>query len=110
MLFTNIQLNFFPTLLHLLEHLSIEEPEAQEWTMMAAINISALLKYGQPQAVLWCADILDHNPAATAVANSRERPTWTRRWKSMVVSAGGVAIWRLSMPKALHQSRTSFRV
>ena len=110
MLFTNIQLNFSPTLLRLLEHLSIKEPEAQEWTMMVAINIGTLLKYGQPQAVLWCADVLDRNPAATAVANSQERPTWTRRWKSMVVSTGRVAIWRLSMPKALHQSRTSFRV
>jgi len=45
-LFTNIQLDFSPTLLHLLEHLSIEEPEAREWTMMAAINIGALLEYG----------------------------------------------------------------
>jgi protein SMG6 len=45
MLFTNIQLdNFSPTLACLLEHLSIKEPEAQEWTMMAAINIGALLK------------------------------------------------------------------
>jgi len=47
MLFTNIQLdNFSATLMHLLERLDIEEPEGQEWTMMAAVNISVLLKYG----------------------------------------------------------------
>jgi hypothetical protein len=46
MLFTNIQQDDFSlTLARLLERLSIEEPEAREWTMMAAINI-ALLEYG----------------------------------------------------------------
>jgi protein SMG6 len=70
MLFTNIQLDdFTPTLARLLERLSIEEPEAREWTMMAAINIGALLEYGRPQDVLRCADVLgqlDRNPAAAA--------------------------------------------
>ena len=34
-----IQLNNFPpTLAHLLEHLSIKEPEAQEWTTVALEN------------------------------------------------------------------------
>jgi hypothetical protein len=43
MLFTNIQLDdFSPTLAHLLERLSIEEPEAREWIVMAAINIGIL--------------------------------------------------------------------
>jgi hypothetical protein len=46
MLFTNIQLDLIsPTLARLPEHLSIEEPEAREWTVMAAINIGALLKH-----------------------------------------------------------------
>ena len=67
MLFTNIQLDdFSPTLARLLERLSIEEPDAREWTMMAAINIGALLEYGRPQGVLRRADVLgplDRNPA-----------------------------------------------
>ena len=69
MLFTNIQLDdFSPTLARLLERLSIEEPEAQEWTMMAAINIGALLEYGRAQGVLRRAGIgqLDRNPVAAA--------------------------------------------
>jgi hypothetical protein len=46
-LFTDIQLdNFSATLTHLLECLDIEEPEGQEWTMMAAVNICMLLEYG----------------------------------------------------------------
>jgi hypothetical protein len=50
-LFTNIQLDDFPpTLACLIERLSIEEPEAREWTMMA-ISIGAFLEYGQPQGV-----------------------------------------------------------
>src|SRR6266849_7568747 len=72
MLFTNIQLDdFTPTLARLLERLTIEEPEAREWTMMAAINIGALLEYGRPQGVLRRADVLgqlDRNPAAAAAA------------------------------------------
>jgi hypothetical protein len=70
MLFTNIQLDdFSPTLARLLERLSIEEPEAQEWIMMAAVNIGALLEYGRPQGVLRRADVLgDRNPAAAAAA------------------------------------------
>ncbi len=71
MLFTNIQLDdFSPTLARLLERLSIEEPEAREWTMMAAINIGALLEYGRPQGVLRRAGVLgqpDRNPAAAAM-------------------------------------------
>jgi len=59
MLFTNIQLDdFSPTLARLLERLSIEEPEAREWSVMAAINMGTLLKYGRPQDVLRCADVL----------------------------------------------------
>ena len=69
MLFTNIQLDdFSPTLARLLERLSIEEPEAQEWTMMAAINIGALLEYGRAQGVLRRAGVgqLDRIPVASA--------------------------------------------
>ena len=50
----------------LFERLSIEEPEAREWTMMAAFNIGALLEYGRPQGVSRRADVLgqpDRNPA-----------------------------------------------
>jgi protein SMG6 len=75
MLFTNIQLDdFSPTLARLLERLTIEEPEAREWTMMAAINIGALLEYGRPQGVLRRADVLgqlDRNPAAAAAAATK---------------------------------------
>src|SRR6266853_1086726 len=40
MLFTNIQLDDLSTTLScLLEHLSIEEPEGREWSMMATVNI-----------------------------------------------------------------------
>ena len=69
MLFTNIQLDDFPpTLARLLERLTIEEPEAREWTMMAAINIGALLEYGRAQGVLRRAGVVqvDRNPAAVA--------------------------------------------
>src|SRR5712692_5132518 len=69
MLFTNIQLDdFSQTLARLLERLSIEEPEGREWTMMAAINIGALLEYGRPQGVLRRAGVLgqpDRNPTAS---------------------------------------------
>jgi hypothetical protein len=41
-----------PTVACLLECLTIEEPEAQEWFIMAAINIGTLLKYGWPQGVV----------------------------------------------------------
>jgi hypothetical protein len=71
MLFTNIQLDdFSPTLARLLERLSIEGPEAQEWTMMAAINIGALLEYGRAQGVLRRAGVgqLDRNPVGPAAA------------------------------------------
>ncbi|KAA1471246.1 hypothetical protein DENSPDRAFT_776086 [Dentipellis sp. KUC8613] len=48
MLFTNIQLDdFAPTLARLMERLAIEDPEEREWTMMAAINISAILEFGK---------------------------------------------------------------
>jgi hypothetical protein len=68
MLFTNIQLDdFSATLARLLERLSIEEPEAREWTMMAAINIGALLEYGKAQGVLRRAGVMGPlNPAAAA--------------------------------------------
>jgi hypothetical protein len=51
--------------------LSIEEPEAREWTMMAAINIGVLIEYGRPQGVLRRVDVLgqlDRNPGAAAAA------------------------------------------
>ena len=70
MLFTNIQLGrFYPDLGTSLERLGIEEPEAREWTMMAAINTGALLEYGRAQGVLRCANVLgplDRNPGAVA--------------------------------------------
>ena len=69
MLFTNIQLDDFPpTLARLLERLTIEEPEAQEWTMMAAINIGALLEYDRAQCVLQRTGVIqvDRTPAAIA--------------------------------------------
>jgi protein SMG6 len=73
MLFTNIQLDdFSSTLARLLERLSIEEPEEREWTMMAAVNIGALLEYGRSQGVLRRTGVLgqgDRNPAAIAVAS-----------------------------------------
>ena len=69
-LFTNAQLNgFSATLVHLLERLDIEEPEGQEWTMIAVVNIGALLEYGRPQGVLQRTGTLgqmDCNPAAIA--------------------------------------------
>ena len=53
LLFTNTQLDgFSATLAHLLECPDIEEPEGRKWTMMAAVNISALLKYSRSQGVL----------------------------------------------------------
>jgi hypothetical protein len=71
MLFTKIQLDdFSATLARLLERLSIEEPEAREWTMMAAVNIGALLEYGRSQGVLRRAGVfgqLDRNAAAATV-------------------------------------------
>jgi len=71
-LFTNIQLDYFSaTLVCLLECLDIEKPEGREWTMMTAVNISALLKYGQPQEVLQCTGMLgqvNHNLAAITAA------------------------------------------
>ena len=81
MLFTNIQLNAFPpTLVRLLERLCIEEPEAQEWTMMAAINIGALFKYGRAQGVLRRAGIgqLDRNAVAAVAVTNLMRPPPTR--------------------------------
>ena len=49
-LFTDIQLdNFSATLARLLECLDIEEPEGREWTMMAAVNIRALLEYSHQE-------------------------------------------------------------
>ena len=53
MLFTNIQLDdFAPTLGRLIERLSIEDPQAREWTMMAAVNVGAILEYGRPAGAL----------------------------------------------------------
>ena len=81
MLFTKIQLDdFSPTLARLLERLSIEEPDAREWTMMAAINIGALLEYGRPQGVLRRAGVvgqLDRNPAVAVAKVKLARKTQT---------------------------------
>jgi hypothetical protein len=81
MLFTNIQLDdFSPTLARLIERLSIEELEAREWTMMAAINIGALLEYGRPQGVLRRAGVmgpLDRTPAVVAAATKLARKAQT---------------------------------
>jgi hypothetical protein len=47
--------------------LRIEEPEAQGWIMMVAVNIGALLKYGKLQGVVRRASVmglLDRNTAA----------------------------------------------
>ncbi|KAI0055170.1 hypothetical protein BV25DRAFT_1932002 [Artomyces pyxidatus] len=50
-LFTLVQLDdFSPTLARLLERLAIDAPETPEWTMMAIVNIGALLEYGKPPA------------------------------------------------------------
>src|SRR6266404_1120701 len=72
MLFTNIQLDdFSSTLARLLERLRIEEPQGREWTMMAAVNIGALIEYGRPQGFLRRSGALgqDRNPAAIAAAS-----------------------------------------
>jgi protein SMG6 len=80
MLFTNIQLDdFAPTLARLLERLSIEEPEGREWTMMAAVNIGALLEYGRPHGFLRRTGVLSSQgrdsmvvPAASKVKIARK--------------------------------------
>ena len=93
--FTNIQLDdFSATLRHLLECLSIEEPEGQEWTMMAAVNVGALLEYGWPQGILRCTGTLGQvgrTPATTTAAMSKaqvddrmEVNGDDRRWSSDV--------------------------
>src|SRR6266850_1367185 len=73
MLFTNIQLDdFSATLSRLLERLSIEEPEEREWTMMATVNVGALLEYGRPQGVLRRSGALgpvDFKPTAMAAVS-----------------------------------------
>jgi hypothetical protein len=70
-LFTNIKLDDFPTTLtHLLKCLDIKESEGQEWTMMAMVNIGALL-YGHQQGVLQHTGTLsqmNHNPATIMAA------------------------------------------
>ena len=83
--------DFTLTLACLLERLTIEELEAREWTIMAAINIGTLLKYGQAQGVLRCADVLgplDCNPGAIAAtkvklarkAHTNEDGSW--QWQA----------------------------
>ncbi|KAI0319819.1 hypothetical protein OF83DRAFT_1169880 [Amylostereum chailletii] len=59
MLFTNIQLDDFkPSLARLLERLAIEAPESRDWSMMAALNIGALLEYGRPKGILRSASLV----------------------------------------------------
>ncbi|KAF8892624.1 hypothetical protein BD779DRAFT_1610166 [Infundibulicybe gibba] len=49
MLFTNIELDDFqPSLSRFLERLAIEDVEERQWTMMAIINIGAVMEYGKP--------------------------------------------------------------
>jgi protein SMG6 len=89
MLFTNIQLDdFSPTLARLLERLSIEEPQAQEWTMMAAINIGALLEYGRAQGVLRRAGVgqLDRIPVAAALVTKAKLARKTQTDERMEVN------------------------
>jgi protein SMG6 len=53
MLFTNIQLDDFRSVqARLLERLSIDAPEGREWTMMACVNIAAVLEYGKPTGAI----------------------------------------------------------
>ena len=70
MLFTNIQRDdFFATLARILERLDVEEPVGREWSMMAVVDIGALLEYSRQQGVLRRTDglgQLDRNPAAIA--------------------------------------------
>jgi hypothetical protein len=113
MLFTNIQLDdFSPTLARLIERLSIEEPEAREWTMMAAINIGALLEYGRPQGVLRAGVMgvmrpLDRTPAVgvavTKVKLARKAQTDER------MDVDGDERRRSSDMEALHPSTTEPR-
>lgn len=52
MLFTRIQPDdFHPTVARLKERIRLEVTEA-EWTMMAVLNISAVLDYGRGEGVL----------------------------------------------------------
>jgi hypothetical protein len=114
MLFTNIQLDdFSPTLARLIERLSIEEPEAWELTMMAAINIGALLEYGQPQGILRRAGVmgvmgpLDRPPAVgaavTKIKLARKAQTDER------TDVDGDERRRSSDTEALHPSTTEPR-
>ncbi|KAH8117438.1 hypothetical protein DFH11DRAFT_1817087 [Phellopilus nigrolimitatus] len=53
MLFTNVQLDDFPsTLARFMERLQLEGAEERDWIMMAVVNICALLEYGKPTGVL----------------------------------------------------------
>ncbi|KAL5511564.1 hypothetical protein ACEPAH_4781 [Sanghuangporus vaninii] len=53
MLFTGVQLDdFLPTLARFMERLQLEGAEERDWTMMAVVNITALLEYGKPTGVL----------------------------------------------------------
>ena len=71
--------DFSLTLAHLLEHPSIKEPEAHEWTMIAVINIGTLLKYSRPQGVLRRTDVLSHSVChhASHTVSSRYIPLYT---------------------------------
>ncbi|KAL0572625.1 hypothetical protein V5O48_009328 [Marasmius crinis-equi] len=53
MLFTNIQLDDFrPSLFRFIERLELEGAEERVWTMMAVVNISAILEYNKPASVI----------------------------------------------------------
>ena len=80
MLFTNIQLDDFkPILARFMERLRLEGAEEREWTMMAVVNTSALLKYGKPTGVLRSTGGIGarntSSAAQAAFATSRIMPT-----------------------------------
>ncbi|KAK1222785.1 hypothetical protein PQX77_014353 [Marasmius sp. AFHP31] len=53
MLFTNIQLDDFrPTLFRFIERLELEGAEERVWTMMAVVNIGAILEYNKSNSIL----------------------------------------------------------
>lgn len=74
MLFTNIQLDdFHPTLLRFIERLALEGAEEREWTMMAIINISAILEYNKPNSVLKrCGGVASRDTATRVIAKKEK--------------------------------------
>src|SRR6266853_1791078 len=74
MLFTNIQLDDLSTTLScLLEHLSIEEPEGREWSMMATVNICYRLSKRPNCFRGTCSGLVTWRPRCTEDASSGTR-------------------------------------